>query len=98
MGASIWIVEALASTAVEHTARDIGSDEFGCILILELVKAAFAATIAQRFPLAAIKRLDRPLPKAILRHFTHVSSSLATASLLSSGVITAIGLPSGPNR
>jgi hypothetical protein len=46
MGAPIGIVEALAGTAIEHTTRNIGSDQLGCILIFELVKTAFAATVA----------------------------------------------------
>ena len=98
MGTPIRIIEALAGTAIEHTARNIGGDQLACILIFELVKTAFAATVAQSLPLAAIERLERPLPKPVRSYFTHVSSNLETATLSSAGVITAIGLPSGPNR
>jgi hypothetical protein len=98
VGAPIGVIEALASAAIEHTARNIGGDQLACILIFELVKTAFAATVAQSLPLAAIERLERPFPEAIGDYFTHVSSNFATATLSSAGVITAIGLPSGPNR
>jgi len=46
VGAPIGVIEALASAAIEHTARNIGGDQLACILIFELVKTAFAASVA----------------------------------------------------
>ena len=49
------IIGAAAVAPVEQFAGDVGRVELAGLLILELVQAAAAAAVAQRFPLAAVE-------------------------------------------
>ena len=48
---------------LEQAARAVGRIDAPRILILELVEAAFAAAVAQRFPLAAMRNGAMRLPR-----------------------------------
>src|SRR4051812_17276156 len=71
----VLVIEAPAVAAVEQFAGDIGRVEHAGFLVLELVDAAAAATIAQGFPLAAIELAERLLPK--WRASVHDKATLA---------------------
>ena len=57
------IIAALPAMPVEQAAGDIGRIDVPRILILRLVQAAFAASVAQRFPLRAIKLVEGLFPE-----------------------------------
>ena len=48
---------------IEQLAGDIGHVDLAVILVFGLQQAAFAAAVAQRFPLPAIKRFERRFPE-----------------------------------
>jgi hypothetical protein len=50
------IIEATAVAPVEELASDVGRVEEAGLLVLDLMDAATSATVAQGFPLAAVKR------------------------------------------
>jgi hypothetical protein len=49
---------------VEQAAGDVGLDDSPVSGILDLVQAAAAAAVAQRFPLLAPERLERAAPRS----------------------------------
>src|SRR5690349_4007327 len=72
--AAMLIVGALRALPVEQAAGDIGGIDAAGVGVLDLVQAAFAATVAQGFPLAAIKRFERRFPEVWLGgHLTHLA-------------------------
>ncbi len=63
IGAAVLIIAAKRSGDIQQFARDIGGIYAPGILILNLVKTAFAAAITQRLPLAPVQRFQRRFPK-----------------------------------
>lgn len=70
MHPAVPIVSTAAAIQIEKLARDIGRIDAACILILDLVQAAFAATVAQSLPLIAGERFDWLLPERDLTQFS----------------------------
>ena len=60
---AVGIIGALAGAAIEQLAGDIGREQLAGVVILELVQAAAPATVAQRFPFAAVERRQGLFPK-----------------------------------
>src|SRR4051794_16584773 len=60
---SVLVVEAASIPAIEQLARYIGWIQQAGLIVLELVHAAAPASVAQRFPLAAVEAGQRLLPK-----------------------------------
>src|SRR6185503_15588260 len=70
------VIGAAAAAPVEQPAGDVGRIELARGFVLELVKAAFAAAVAQGLPFLAVERGERLLPEGA--HRTQRSSSAAT--------------------
>ncbi len=87
------IVAAAPAAPIEQPARDVGGQQLAGFLVLELVDAAFAASVAQRLPLRAIELRERRILPEPPAHLTHRSISAATASGPLSIGSGAIGLP-----
>ena len=56
IGVAVLVVGTASGLAVEQAAGDVGRVELARLLVLQLVQAAFAASVAQRFPLRAVER------------------------------------------
>ena len=61
---AIGVIGAAAVAPVEQVAGDVGRIEEPGVLILELVQAAAAAAVAQRFPFAAVERGQGLFPES----------------------------------
>src|SRR5690606_11896686 len=61
--AAILVAGALPAVPIEQAAGDIGGIDAAGILILRLVQAAFAASVAQRFPLRAVELIEGFFPE-----------------------------------
>src|SRR5690606_26366368 len=110
--AAMLVIAAARGRKVEQAARDIGRIDAAGVLILQLVQAAFAAAVAQGFPLPGVEAGERRFPEGALRcrprhrYFTHFASSSATLSRApssmsedgSSSGSSASGFPSGSIR
>src|SRR3546814_3513527 len=79
-------------------AGDVGRDQRTGFVILELVDAAFAATVAQRLPLSAIGLFDRHVFPETRAHFAQRSISSTIGCGGPSTGSSASGFPSGPIR
>src|SRR3546814_7708845 len=112
MAAAMLVIAAARGRNVEQAARDIGGIDASRVLVFQLVQAAFAAAVAQGFPLPGVEAGERRFPKGALRcrprhrYFTHFANSAATLSGApsstsvegSSSGNSASGLPSGSIR
>jgi hypothetical protein len=59
----VAIVLAARRAEVEQLAGDVGRIDLAGVLVLDLVQAALAAAVAERFPFGAIESLERKLPE-----------------------------------
>src|SRR3546814_16981310 len=86
MAAAMLVIAAARGRNVEQAARDIGGIDAPRVLVFQLVQAAFAAAVAQGFPLPGVEAGERRFPKGALRcrprhrYFTHFAHSAATLS------------------
>jgi hypothetical protein len=60
------IIAALRALEIEQFAGDIGHIYLAVILVFGFQQTAFAATIAQGFPLAPIQRFKRLFPERLV--------------------------------
>jgi hypothetical protein len=65
MGKAVFIIRTFRFPPIKQAARHVRHIKIAGFLVLQLMKAAFAAAIAQSLPLAAIQRVQRALPKAV---------------------------------
>ena len=56
------VITTLRGLRVQQLTSDIGRVNTTSVLVLNLMQAAFAAAIAQRLPLRAVKRFQRGFP------------------------------------
>jgi site-specific recombinase XerD len=59
LAAAVLVIGAARAAQVQQLAGDIGHVDVAGVLILHLVEAALAATVAQRFPFLALQRGKR---------------------------------------
>jgi hypothetical protein len=72
MGMAVIIIAAHAAAPIQHPAGDIGCIKCPSLFVFQLVNAAFAAPIAERFPLSTIKRVQwQGFPESVADYFTH---------------------------
>ena len=90
------VVLAAGAMRIEQLARYIGGIDAACILIFDLVKAAFAAAVAQCLPLRAVEGRERLLPERLYPIQRSISATIA-CGFWSCGS-SAIGSPLGPIR
>ena len=60
---AMLVIVAPAGSAVEQFAGDVGREQLPRFFVLELMKAASAAAVAQGLPLAAIQLLEGLFPE-----------------------------------
>ena len=66
----VLVVATLRRLHIEQFARDIGRINPAGVVILDLVQAAFAATVAKRLPLRVVQCFERSLPERQDGHLT----------------------------
>lgn len=71
------VIAAEAGLAIEQAAGDVGRVEIAGIFVLDLVQAAFAAAVAQRFPLRAVEGGERLLPEGLYPIQRSISATIA---------------------
>lgn len=77
IGAAMLVVAAEAGLTIEQATGNIGRIEIAGVLILDLVQAAFAAAVAQRFPLRAVEGRERLLPEGRYPIQRSISATIA---------------------
>jgi hypothetical protein len=60
------VVAAPRVREVQQLAGDIGGIDVAGVGVFDLVQAALAAAVAQRFPLGPAERRERPFPETVL--------------------------------